>query len=62
MLYSERTLGTKPRVKEVVDHSIWKGLIKILESLKTKNFFAEEYPETCPDNPSAIYGTDENKL
>lgn len=62
MLYSERILGTKPRVNEDVDPTIWKGIISILESIKAKDFFAKEFPEICPDLSSAIYGTDENKL
>lgn len=62
MLYSERTIGTKPRVNEQVDHSIWKGIIVILESLRSKNYFAEEFPEICPDNTSHICGTDDYKL
>lgn len=61
MLYSERINGSKPRTKEDICPSMWKGIVTILETLESQNYFAEAFPETCPDSGENC-GTDSHKL
>lgn len=61
-LYSERELGAKPRINEEITPIVWKGIVSLLEKFEQKNFFAEEYPEGCGDNPSNIWAVDTEKL
>ncbi|AGH37048.1 AbiJ-NTD4 domain-containing protein [Acinetobacter baumannii] len=60
-LYSERVNGSKPRTKEDICPSMWKGIVTILETLESQNYFAQAFPETCPDSGENC-GTDVHKL
>lgn len=61
-LYTQRTLGSKPRTNDEITLPLWKGIVAFLERMEQKNFFAAAYPEGCMDNPADIWGTDANKL
>ncbi|MGQ1348545.1 AbiJ-NTD4 domain-containing protein [Acinetobacter baumannii] len=61
-LYTQRTLGSKPRINDEITLPLWKGIISFLEKMERKNFFAEAYPEGCMDNPADVWSTDPNKL
>lgn len=61
-LYSARHLGSKPRINEEITPVIWKGIVNLLEKMEQRNYFAEEYPDGCPDNPSIVCGVDSQKL
>ena len=61
MLYSERKNGAKPRIKEDICHSMWRGIVSILNTLESQNYFAESFPEICPDS-DVICGTDPYKI
>ncbi|MFA3629570.1 hypothetical protein CO267_17230 [Acinetobacter baumannii] len=61
MLYSERINGLKPRTKEDICPSMWKGIVTVLETLESQNYFAEAFPETCSDSGENC-GTDSLKL
>ncbi|MEI2557696.1 AbiJ-NTD4 domain-containing protein [Acinetobacter pittii] len=60
-MYSERVNGSKPRTKEDICPSMWKGIVTILETLESQNYFAQAFPETCPDSGENC-GTDVHKL
>lgn len=61
-LYTQRTIGSKPRINDEITLPLWKGIISFLEKMEQKNFFAEEYSKGCMDNSADVWSTDTNKL
>jgi hypothetical protein len=61
-LYTQRTLGSKPRTNDEINFPLWKAIVAFLERMEQKNFFSEAYPEGCQDNSADIWATNTNKL
>ncbi|MBI2412870.1 MAG: hypothetical protein HYV24_06650 [Deltaproteobacteria bacterium] len=59
--FSDREIGPKPRIKEVVNIEAWGGIVSIIGSLIDNGSFGIEFPAVCPDG-LGIIGTDFQKL
>jgi hypothetical protein len=59
--FSERELGKKARDKHEITHSVWGGLVSLIESHITTGAFGNSFPKHCPDG-AGITGTDEHQI
>src|SRR3989337_1136856 len=59
--FSDREIGAKPRIKEVITTDAWGGIVSIIGSLIDNGSFGIEFPAVCPDGLDTI-GTDFQKL
>lgn len=54
--FSDREIGSRPRVEERITPVVWDGFVGILESLINKGAFGADFPELCQEG-EAIVGT-----
>lgn len=59
--FSDRDIGTKPRINEVISTDAWGGIVSVFNTLVDKGSFGIEFPEVYRDNNASI-GTDGQKL
>lgn len=59
--FTDRELGSKPRVEQTISPSVWSAIIAEFQRLLSGNYFAECYPLQCQDK-NGVYGTDEYSL
>lgn len=59
--FSERELGLKARDEHEINHTVWGGLVSVIESLINSGAFGITFSKQCPDGAGVI-GTDENQL
>jgi hypothetical protein len=55
--FSDRENGPNPRTSHEITPNAWHGLVRIINNGKGSHSFAEEFPETCFDEPYPICGT-----
>lgn len=58
--FSDRQHGPSPRTREDLPSNVWGGIITEIGSRVGDGSFGATYPDRCVDNPSSIYGTDED--
>jgi len=54
-LFTDRELGMVPPTKNEIKTNVWNGIFGIIESSIANNYFAKDFPESCPDG-LGIYG------
>jgi hypothetical protein len=55
--FSDSERGAKPRTKEEIPDELWGGIVGLIGSELSKQSFAIDFPEECPDR-GAVCGTD----
>ena len=60
--FSDREIGSKPRIKEDITITAWGGIVSLIKSHIEKGSFGVEFPAACPDKHSIIIGTDFQKF
>lgn len=59
--FSDRELGPRPRVEQVINPVAWAGIVALVDSLADRGAFGASFPERCPDGPS-VCGNDVDRL
>lgn len=59
--FSEIEKGSSPRTKNEIPHNAWSGLASYIITLIDNGYFAEHFPEQCPEG-QGCYGTNEKLL
>jgi hypothetical protein len=65
LYFSEREIGLKPRIENEINDNVWGGLIALIDNLIDQQYFAQTFPERCPDFPDSlehIYGTNRSRM
>lgn len=52
--FSERENGPKPRTRKQITPQFWGGVIALVRSGLSLGYFAQSYPQICPDGPQVI--------
>ncbi|HYX17939.1 MAG TPA: hypothetical protein VE944_26980 [Nostoc sp.] len=52
--FGEREFGLKPRTKNEIDANVWSGLVALIDDLIDKDYFAQAFPQRCPDFSNSI--------
>jgi hypothetical protein len=58
--FSDRENGNKPRITETISSETWGGIVSLVNSAIAKGAFGFKFPETCQDNNSCTFGTNEH--
>lgn len=61
MYFSDAERGAKPRTKEEIPDTLWSGIIGLIQSELSKQSFAIDFPDECPDG-GAVSGTDHHRM
>lgn len=56
--FSDRELGARPRVSEVIEEGLWNGLLSLIEQRIEDGSFGYRFPDACSDSPAIGCGTD----
>jgi hypothetical protein len=56
--FSDKEIGPRPRIAEIMPPSAWGGIVAIVESSIATGAFGEHFPEVCSDGAGPV-GTDE---
>ena len=59
--FSDLERGAKPRTKEEIPDELWGGIVGLIGSELSKQSFAIDFPEECPDR-GAVFDTDQHQL
>lgn len=59
--FSEREFGKSARDQHEINHTVWGGIVSVIESLINSGAFGITFAKQCPDGAGVI-GTDENQL
>ncbi|MEK6792061.1 MAG: hypothetical protein AABY45_10225 [Deltaproteobacteria bacterium] len=59
--FSDSERGAKPRTKEDIPDELWGGIVGLIGSELSKQSFAIDFPEKCPDG-GAVCDTDQPQL
>jgi len=62
LYFGEREFGLKPRTENEIDAKVWDGLVALTNNLIDEEYFAQAFPERCPDFPDQIYGTNQSRM
>lgn len=59
--FSDRELGPRSRIEQVISPVAWAGIVVLVEALASSGAFGESFPQECPDG-NAICGNDTGNL
>ncbi|BAY02894.1 hypothetical protein H6G54_09300 [Anabaena cylindrica FACHB-243] len=65
LYFGEREFGLKPRIEHEINDNVWGGLIALINNLIDEEYFAQAFPERCPDYPNSydqIYTTNISRM
>jgi len=54
--FSEREVGSRPRIEREIPNNVWGGIVSLVESLISNGSFGLDFPEECHDS-SVTVGT-----
>ncbi len=65
LYFGEREFGLKPRTENEIDANVWGGLVALIDGLIDEEYFAQAFPERCPDFSNSldkIYATNQSRM